>query len=120
MLRRRGTRPGKTDEFHREHRLVGLGRSPARTFADGVRTQSLGELGYEHVSRLVDDMVAVSEQEIESALVALLGSFGASAAQSACSPEVGALLAGRLGHDAGPDQERKEGLPARMWVIAPI
>jgi threonine dehydratase len=45
-----------------------------RTFADGVRTQSLGELGYEHVSRLVDDMVAVSEQEIESALVALLES----------------------------------------------
>ena len=39
-----------------------------RTAADGLRTPMLGALPWEHVRRLVDDIVTVSEDEIRAAL----------------------------------------------------
>lgn len=39
-----------------------------RTIADGLRTQSLGAVPYEHVRRYVDDIVTVSEDEIRGAM----------------------------------------------------
>jgi threonine dehydratase len=46
-----------------------------RTFADGLRTQSLGRRNFAHIQRYVDRIVTVTEQEIEEAMRILL--FGA-------------------------------------------
>jgi threonine dehydratase len=43
----------------------------ARTLADGLRTQSVGEINFEHIRRFVDDIVTVSESEILVAIRAL-------------------------------------------------
>lgn len=40
----------------------------SRTLGDGLRTQSLGELNFEHILRFVDGIVAVSEDEILEAM----------------------------------------------------
>jgi threonine dehydratase len=44
----------------------------SRTIGDGLRTQSLGELNFEHILRYVDGIVAVSEDEILEAMRVLL------------------------------------------------
>jgi threonine dehydratase len=38
------------------------------TLADGLRTQSIGPLNFEHISKFVDDIVTVSEDEIRAAM----------------------------------------------------
>ena len=38
-----------------------------RTLADGLRTQSLGAINFEHIRKYVDDIVTVSEDEIHEA-----------------------------------------------------
>lgn len=38
------------------------------TMADGLRTQSIGPLNFEHMRRYVDDIVTVSEEEIREAM----------------------------------------------------
>jgi threonine dehydratase len=40
----------------------------SRTIADGLRTQSLGAITFEHILRYVDDIVTVSEREIRDAV----------------------------------------------------
>ena len=40
----------------------------SRTIGDGLRTQSLGELNFEHILRYVDGIVPVSEEEIVEAI----------------------------------------------------
>jgi len=42
-----------------------------RTAADGLRTQSLGPITFEHIQKYVDDIVTVSEYEIRQAMRAL-------------------------------------------------
>jgi threonine dehydratase len=39
----------------------------SRTIADGLRTQSIGPINFEHIRRYVDDIVTVSEEEIRQA-----------------------------------------------------
>ena len=39
-----------------------------RTVADGLRTQSIGPINFEHMHRYVDDIVTVSEDEIREAM----------------------------------------------------
>jgi len=39
-----------------------------RTMADGLRTQSIGALNFEHIQKYVDDMVTVTEPEIRQAI----------------------------------------------------
>jgi len=39
-----------------------------RTMADGLRTQSIGPINFEHIRRYVDDFVTVSEDEIREAM----------------------------------------------------
>ena len=39
-----------------------------RTLADGLRTQSIGPINFEHIKRYVDDIVPVSENEIREAM----------------------------------------------------
>lgn len=45
---------------------------PANTLADGIAVKRAGELTFEHVRRLVDEIVTVSEEEIASAILHLL------------------------------------------------
>ena len=40
----------------------------SRTIADGLRTQSVGPINFEHIRRYVDDIVTVSEEEIREAM----------------------------------------------------
>jgi threonine dehydratase len=39
-----------------------------RTIADGLRTQSIGAINFEHIRKFVDDIVTVSEDEIREAM----------------------------------------------------
>jgi threonine dehydratase len=39
-----------------------------RTLADGLRTQSIGPINFEHIRKYVDDIVTVSEDEIHEAM----------------------------------------------------
>lgn len=39
-----------------------------RTMADGLRTQSIGQINFEHIRQYVDDIVTVSEVEIREAM----------------------------------------------------
>jgi len=48
------------------------GESAARTAADGLRSQSIGEINFEHIKRYVDDIVTVTEDEIRRAMRRLL------------------------------------------------
>jgi len=53
----------------RSGRLVQLpAEEVSRTLADGLRTQSLGPITFEHIRRYVDDIVTVSEYEIWQAM----------------------------------------------------
>ena len=45
---------------------------PASTVADGIAVKRAGDLTFEHVRRLVDEIVTVSEEEIASAILYLL------------------------------------------------
>ncbi len=40
----------------------------SQTIADGLRTQSIGAINFEHIRRYVDDIVTVSEDEIREAM----------------------------------------------------
>ena len=44
-----------------------------QTLADGLRTQSIGEINFEHIRAYVDDIVTVREDEIRQAMHALSG-----------------------------------------------
>jgi threonine dehydratase len=44
-----------------------------RTLGDGLRTQSLGVLNFEHILKHVDGIVTVTEEEIVAAMRVLLG-----------------------------------------------
>lgn len=44
----------------------------SQTIADGLRTQSTGELNFEHIRAFVDDIVTVSENEIRATMRRLL------------------------------------------------
>ena len=43
----------------------------SRTIADGLRTQSIGPINFEHIRRYVDDIVTVTEEEIRLAVKCL-------------------------------------------------
>ena len=48
------------------------GESAGRTAADGLRSQSIGEINFEHIRKYVDDIVTVTEDEIRLAMRRLL------------------------------------------------
>jgi threonine dehydratase len=45
----------------------------SRTIADGLRTQSIGAINFEHIRAYVDDIVTVTEDEIRQAMLRLAG-----------------------------------------------
>jgi threonine dehydratase len=40
----------------------------SRTIADGLRTQSIGPINFEHIRQYVDDIITVTEEEIHKAM----------------------------------------------------
>lgn len=50
------------------HLVTWEAEKTTRTICDGLRTQSLGPLNFDHIKRYVDDIVTVSEDEIREAM----------------------------------------------------
>jgi len=63
----------------------------SRTIADGLRTQSLGSITFEHIRRYVDDILTVKENEIREA-VKLLASNPNTVAEPSGAVAVAAFL----------------------------
>ncbi len=57
---RQSLRSGKIAELSAEE--------TSRTIADGLRAQALGDITFEHIRKYVDDVVAVTEEEIREAV----------------------------------------------------
>lgn len=54
--------------FRAEHIVNFPAEQVTETIADGLRTQSIGPINFEHIRRYVDDMVTVSEDDIRGAM----------------------------------------------------
>ncbi|HEX5234013.1 MAG TPA: threonine/serine dehydratase [Silvibacterium sp.] len=62
-----------------------------RTICDGLRTQSLGGLNFEHIRAFVDDIITISEDEVRDAMRAL-GKAGITAEPSGAAATAGVLF----------------------------
>lgn len=49
-----------------------LAENAAKTLADGLRSQSVGPINFEHIRKYVDDIITVKEDEIKQAMKQLL------------------------------------------------
>jgi threonine dehydratase len=67
----------------------------SRTLADGLRTQSIGPINFEHIQKFVDDIITVSEQEIYAAARRL-----AANPQTVAEPSGAVAVAGFLFHSS--------------------
>ena len=65
----------------------------SRTLADGLRTQSIGPINFEHIRRYVDDIITVTEDEIRQAMRLL-----AQNQQTVAEPSGAVSVAGFLFH----------------------
>jgi threonine dehydratase len=64
---------GDAAESFRAGRVVRYSaEQTSRTIADGLRTQSIGALNFEHIQHYVDDIVRVSEEQILEAVKQLV------------------------------------------------
>ena len=54
--------------LHEGHVVESAAEQVSRTIADGLRTQSIGPINFEHIRRYVDNIVTVSEAEIREAV----------------------------------------------------
>ena len=64
-----------------------------RTMADGLRTQSIGAINFEHIRRYVDDIITVTEDEIRQTMKYLLTNPG-----MAIEPSGAVAVAGFIFH----------------------
>ena len=64
-----------------------------QTLADGLRTESIGAINFEHIRTYVDDIITVKENEIQQAMRALSGQ-----AQTTAEPSGATAVAGFLFH----------------------
>ena len=67
-----GVEPELAADAQASLRTGGIVQFPAeqvsRTLADGLRTQSIGSINFEHIRRYVDDIITVTEDEIRRAM----------------------------------------------------
>jgi len=67
-----GVEPELAADAQASLRTGGIVQFPAeqvsRTLADGLRTQSIGSINFEHIRRYVDDIITVTEDEIRQAM----------------------------------------------------
>jgi threonine dehydratase len=75
----------------RDERVVWDAARTGRTIADGLRVTGVGELNWRHIRALVDDVVTVTEAEIESALRRIVLD-----ARLVCEPSGAVAFAGYL------------------------
>ena len=61
-----------TESFRKGEIVEWPAEKTSRTICDGLRTQSVGRLPFEHIRKYVDDIVNVSEEEIREAMRQLL------------------------------------------------
>jgi threonine dehydratase len=73
-----------------------------RTMADGLRTNSLGPLPFEHLRRFMDEIVTVSEDEMAEAM-RQVASRGRLVVEPSGAAAMGAHLAGSVPRAAGDD-----------------
>ncbi len=66
-----------------------------RTIADGLRTQSIGAINFEHIRKFVDDIVIVSDDEIREAMRRLAGNSQTVAEPSGAVSVAGFLFRGK-------------------------
>ena len=78
------------------------GESAGRTIADGLRSQSIGPINFEHIQKYVDDMITVTEDEIRQALRHLLFSARILAEPSGAVTTAAAMFHARELPAAGP------------------
>jgi len=64
----------------------------SRTIADGLRTQSIGAINFEHIRRYVDDIVTVTEDEIREAVKLLSAHYNTVAEPSGAVAVAGFLF----------------------------
>jgi threonine dehydratase len=64
-----------------------------QTLADGLRTQSIGAINFEHIQKYVDDIITVKESEIQQAMRVLGGQ-----AETVAEPSGATAVAGFLFH----------------------
>jgi threonine dehydratase len=83
------------------------GEAAARTLADGLRSQSVGTINFEHIRRYVDDIITVKEDEIRQAMKHLLFS-----ARILAEPSGAVTTAAALFHAAE--------LPAAEKIVAVV
>jgi threonine dehydratase len=50
------------------HRIMISAEQTSPTIADGLRTQTVGERNFDHISRFVDDIITVTDDEIRAAM----------------------------------------------------
>jgi threonine dehydratase len=81
------------ESFRAGHVVTWPADMTTRTICDGLRTQSLGALNFEHIRTYVDDIITVSEAEIRAAMRVLLHS-----ARLTPEPSGAATTAGILFH----------------------
>jgi threonine dehydratase len=91
--------------FHAGNIVSFTGEQTSRTAADGLRTQSVGELNFAHMRAFVDDVVTVTEAEIREAMRRMI--FGA---RLVPEPSGAVALAGAL--------FRRDRLPSSRQTIA--
>lgn len=72
-----GVEPGLAADAQASLRAGAIVQFPAeqvsQTIADGLRTQSIGSINFEHIKQYVDDIITVSEEEIRQAIKLLAG-----------------------------------------------
>jgi threonine dehydratase len=83
------------------------GESAARTAADGLRSQSIGAINFEHIRKYVDAIVTVTEEEIRQAMRQLLFS-----ARILAEPSGAVTTAAAMFH--------REDLPSAGKVVAVV
>jgi threonine dehydratase len=92
-----GVEPELAADAHASLRAGKIVQFPAeqvsRTIADGLRTQSVGSINFEHIRKCVDDIITVSEDEIRQAMKLL-----ATNPQTIAEPSGAVALAGFLFH----------------------
>ena len=65
-----------TASFAAKQVVAWSGEQTARTIADGLRTQSIGELNLQHFMRHVDGMLTITENEMRDAMLLLAKTAG--------------------------------------------
>ncbi|MGH9494893.1 MAG: threonine ammonia-lyase [Candidatus Sulfotelmatobacter sp.] len=73
----------------------------SQTLADGLRTQSIGDINFEHIRRYVDDIITVTEDEIREAMKLL-----AQNPETVAEPSGAVATAGFLFHADHPPKSK--------------